>query len=286
MNIISVSRRTDIPAFYSLWFENRLKAGFTEYLNPFSQKKFKVSLLPIDVSAFVFWSKNFKSFLPLLKKMKSNYRFYCHFTLNDYPTALEKAMPPLAERINTFKTLAEISSPSQVIWRYDPIVLTAKTNKDHHLEKFRTIAKALEGYTLSCYISFVHLYKKTLNNLENDGIKLLEDDLNLKLALTKSLIEAGKQYKINLYACCNDYLLLSGINKGHCIDTEILKLSYSDFTYSAKPAPTRKECGCVKSIDIGKYNSCIHDCSYCYANLNKNLATKTYQEHKTNNTLL
>ena len=32
--ILSVSRRTDIPAFYSDWFFNRIKAGFVDVRNP------------------------------------------------------------------------------------------------------------------------------------------------------------------------------------------------------------------------------------------------------------
>jgi hypothetical protein len=36
MRIISVSRRTDIPAFYAPWFLNRLREGFAGYVNPFA----------------------------------------------------------------------------------------------------------------------------------------------------------------------------------------------------------------------------------------------------------
>ena len=32
--IINTGQRTDIPAFYSRWFANRLKAGFVMVRNP------------------------------------------------------------------------------------------------------------------------------------------------------------------------------------------------------------------------------------------------------------
>ena len=36
--VISVSRRTDIPAFYTEWFLNRIKAGYVDVINPFNTK--------------------------------------------------------------------------------------------------------------------------------------------------------------------------------------------------------------------------------------------------------
>ena len=37
--VISVSRRTDIPAFYTEWFLNRIKAGYVDVINPFNTKQ-------------------------------------------------------------------------------------------------------------------------------------------------------------------------------------------------------------------------------------------------------
>ncbi len=44
----------------------------------------------------------------------------------------------------------------------------------------------------------------------------------------------------------------------------------------------REFCGCMKSKDIGQYNTCIHQCLYCYANTSVNSAMKNYKKHKEN----
>lgn len=39
MNIVSVSRRTDIPAFYSEWFMNRVRIGHLTVFHPYTKKE-------------------------------------------------------------------------------------------------------------------------------------------------------------------------------------------------------------------------------------------------------
>jgi len=55
--IISVSRRTDIPAIYSDWFRHHLELGFVTIPNPFSRKPIFVDLSPENVAGFVFWTR-------------------------------------------------------------------------------------------------------------------------------------------------------------------------------------------------------------------------------------
>ncbi|MHC6201970.1 DUF1848 family protein [Breznakiellaceae bacterium SP9] len=57
--ILSVSRRTDIPSFYSEWFFHRLQEQSVLVRNPrYKQQVRAVSLSPDLVDCIVFWSKN------------------------------------------------------------------------------------------------------------------------------------------------------------------------------------------------------------------------------------
>lgn len=55
-----------------------------------------------------------------------------------------------------------------------------------------------------------------------------------------------------------------GIDSRGCIDRETL-ISL-DIPFDDVPGNIREGCRCVKNIDIGAYDSCMHDCVYCYAN--------------------
>ena len=105
--IISASRATDIPAFHSQWFLHRLATGFCVWFNPFNNQKQYISFE--NTKAVVFWSKNPA---PMLKRLDEVNRFgfcyYFQFTLNNYESErLEPNVPPLEERIKTFKLLSQ-----------------------------------------------------------------------------------------------------------------------------------------------------------------------------------
>ena len=57
--ILSVSRRTDIPAYYSDWFYNRIKEGYCLVRNPLNPRQVsRIDLSPDVVDCIVFWTKN------------------------------------------------------------------------------------------------------------------------------------------------------------------------------------------------------------------------------------
>lgn len=48
---------------------NRIREGYVRWMNPFSKAIYQVSLEPDDVSAIVFWSKNYLPLVPHLDEL-------------------------------------------------------------------------------------------------------------------------------------------------------------------------------------------------------------------------
>ena len=56
--IINTGQRTDIPAFFSEWFANRLKEGFVCVRNPYNPHQVNKYILdPATVDLFAFCTK-------------------------------------------------------------------------------------------------------------------------------------------------------------------------------------------------------------------------------------
>lgn len=281
--IISVSRRTDIPAFYGQWFINRLKDGFAGVVNPFGGKKYIVSLKPEDVSCFVFWSKNFTPFLENLDILtKNGCKFYFNYTVTGLPDIFESNVEKKSA-IDTLKFLSRKYSLSHINWRFDPIIISSVCERDYFIERFKELVTEFAGLVERCYISFVTEYKKVLINFDElektNGIKIEHHDTEFKIALANELADIAAASGIQIYSCCCDYLLNDKVQKAHCIDGGVIdKLFYPEgFAYKEKH--TRQECGCTESYDIGTYNTCPHGCVYCYANTNKDRAYSAFKTH-------
>lgn len=165
--IVSASRRTDIPTFYSEWFYNRIKEGFLYVRNPMNAHQIsRIDLSPDVVDCIVFWTKNPIPMLPRLDELAA-YKYYFQFTLTGYGRDMEANLPDKKEKlIPAFKQLAEKIGKKRIIWRYDPIVFTKKYSPEYHIKAFTQIAEALDGCTEKCVISFVDIYAKNKKNME------------------------------------------------------------------------------------------------------------------------
>ncbi len=151
-NIISISRRTDIPAFYSDWLMHRLRRGRAGYLNPFGGKKCAVSLLPEDVLFIVFWSKNYQPLLQHLDELdRMGYKFYFHFSITGQPKQLEVNTIPWEKAVEQAQQLSQRYSSQHVLWRFDPIVLSSVTYVDqtHTNQVYATFRCKIHTWTLS-----------------------------------------------------------------------------------------------------------------------------------------
>jgi hypothetical protein len=281
--IISASRRTDVPAFYGDWFMARLAEAFAGVVNPFGGQKYIVSLRPEDVVCFVFWSKNFATFIENLKAIENmGYRFYFNYTVTGLPEIFESNVDKKAA-VNALKTLSTTYSPEHINWRYDKIIISSISDYDYYVEIFKSIASRLAGFVRRCYFSYVVEYAKVRRNFQEfqntHSLQILEADNKLKIDLAKELAEIACEYGIEMFSCCGDYLVCSKTKKAHCIDGAIIKRLFypNGLQYSQKP--TRDECGCTESTDIGAYDTCPHGCIYCYANANKQKARQAFINH-------
>jgi hypothetical protein len=298
--ILSASRSTDIPAFYADWLLERLKAGYSVWMNPFNQERYRVSFA--DTRMIVFWSKNPKPMLERLDEVESlGFRqYYFQFTLNDYVAeGLEPNVPPVAERIDTFKRLADRIGKERVIWRFDPLMLTEKISIDALLERVGNIGQQLKGYTEKLVFSFIDIaaYRKVQKNLAGLGVREFSPDDQIQFA--QGLAELNQDLRLEL-ATCGELADLSayGVKHNKCVDDELMMRLFHDdaglmdfigaeydmfngwqIKKSKKDKGQRKSCGCIVSKDIGMYNTCRHFCVYCYANTSKECVLKNVGRH-------
>ncbi len=245
--------------------------------NPFSKNTYRVSLKPEDVSAIVFWSKDYCPFLPILEKVEAIYQncFLFHFTITGYQERakllFEPNAPDFPDAIQTAKYLSDRYGTETVLWRFDPVIFSGISSYEERLNTFRQLAEELEGIVSRCYISFVDLYGKVQRRFDRlskvHSVNFIKPAIGEQIEFAGELAVIANDYGIEIYTCCEDDVARApGVSKGHCIDAELLQRLYPDRQFTDEIKPTRKECGCFASKDIGSYNTCRHHCIYCYAN--------------------
>jgi len=285
--IISASRRTDIPAFYSEWFMNRIREGYCTVPNPFNSKQISVVDLSLrNVEAIVFWTRNPKPLFNYLSQLDDlGYKYYFQFTINNYPKIYEKHNPSIGSSISTFKELSNKIGNGKVIWRYDPILLTDDLTVDFHLSNFKSIADELKGFTKRVVISIVDDYKKTVRRLTKLDVNYKEkqDERFEMEKLLKGIVEIAHANNMEVQSCAEakNYGYL-GIEPGKCIDDDILKREFGIELNYKKDKSQRLACGCTVSKDIGMNDTCLMGCEYCYAVVSHEKAVNNKERHDPN----
>ncbi len=289
--IISVSRRTDIPAFYAVWFMNRIRAGYCAVPNPFNpQQVSHVPLKPEEVDVFVFWTRNPRPLFPHLAELdERGYCYYFQYTLMDNPRAIDPKTPSLETSLRNFRELADRIGPEKVIWRYDPIVFTKMTGARFHQQTYERIARALQGHTRRSVISIVDVYRKAgkrLRNMAAQGYDLIDYSGRRSErfdALMRALVQAATDNGMEIVSCAEDIDLRPyGIRPGKCVDDAYISQIFGKTVTSKKDPAQRKACGCVISRDIGMYDTCLFGCQYCYATTSLERARSNYDRHDPN----
>jgi hypothetical protein len=280
--VLSASRRTDIPAFYMVWFMDRIEAGFFRIENPFNSHVRIIPSRPEDVHTIVFWSKDFGTFLKGgygQRLQQRGFNLFFNFTINSEDPVLEPRVPPLAERLKQLEALASLVPPEAINWRFDPVCFyrTGDGPVENNLKDFEVIARTAEAVgVIHCTTSFVDIYakvRKRLKQLAGFSFENLSrnQEIGILLEMEKSLSKKG----IKLSSCCEKDIFTelpahSRIRQGACISHERITEIYGGELSGLTDRGQRimQGCGCRESKDIGSYQKhpCFHNCLFCYAN--------------------
>jgi hypothetical protein len=300
--IVSASRATDVPAFFSTWFRNRLEAGFVRWTNPFNAEQVQYVSFQ-NTRVIVFWSKNPKPIMRYLPEIEAKgINYYFQFTLNDYEQeGFEPNVPAILHRVDTFKALVDRIGADRVIWRYDPIILTNSLTLDILIERISRVANMLRGYANSLIFSFadIGVYKNVQNNLMRQQVRYREFTPEIMSDIADRLSRLNAIWKLRIATCAEGIDLdRFGIDHNKCIDDNLMIkvfkkdnallnfLGYQPKLFGDPNRPylkdmgQRKECGCIVSKDIGMYGTCNHLCTYCYANSSCKVVENNRKRHK------
>lgn len=284
--ILSVSRRTDVPNYYSDWFLNRIKEGYLYVKNPMNIHQIsKIDLSPTVVDCIVFWTKNPTPMIDKLDELKA-YKYYFQFTLTGYGKDMEPNLPHKKnEVIPLFQKLSSKIGSEKVVWRYDPIIITDKYTIEYHMKAFQEIASALNGYTDKVVISFVDLYTKAKKNMQKISAVSME---HIKInEFAAKLAAIAKENKMKIATCAENIdLSFCGIEHNSCIDMELTEKIIGCSIRSQKDKNQREECRCVESIETGTYNTCRNGCKYCYANYSTDMVKANCELYNPNSPIL
>jgi hypothetical protein len=263
--IICASRRTDIPAFHAEWLMNRLRAGYVLVRNPVAKNVvYRIGLTPRDVDCIVFITKNPAPMLPFMDEiMGMGLKCLFQVTVTPYGKDIEPNVPDKKNVVESVRRLAEQVGRDRVLWRYDPVLFGDDLGLAYHRERFTALCEELEGSVVRCAFSYLDLYPK-LGPLVSSG-RLRQATRGEKVGFASMAGPVAAAHGIRLTSCCTPEDLSGyGVERAGCLDANTL--GGLGIPYEPELSTIRHDCLCVRSVDIGAYDTCRHDCIYCYAN--------------------
>lgn len=273
--VISWSRRGDIPAFGMKEAVASMKLGYVDVCSPYGVKS-RLSLKPEHVKCISWWSKCYGPWIKMSEKRPKLFGKYKHmfnFTINGYDALEPGVESSLDERLQQLKTLSDRYGSQSIQYRFDPIVVYRDLETQqikNNLENFERIVK----FVSECGVKEIHFafclsYPKVVKRMKARGKELINLDDDTKHEILDKLLVITDKYGMSMHGCCTSGLIgyKNKIKESHCIDGDkIEKLLGYPLKKNAKDKSQRSECRCVISRDAGTYEKCEHDCDYCYAN--------------------
>lgn len=281
--ILNTGSRTDIPAYYSRWFYNRIREGYVLVRNPYYPSQVtKYILSPKVIDVIVFCTKNPAPMFDQISLLSAFDTFWS-VTITPYGRDIEPFVPDDRQVISSFQKLSDIIGQQKMSWRYDPILITEKYSLDHHISKFQKMAEMLQGYTEQCVVSFIDLYEKTKRNFPEARSVTDEEQRYLIHAMG----EIAADYGMQIHLCCeSSSLVREHVDADGCLSKEVLEQAIGYKLDVPKKKTARDACACLLGADIGAYNTCGHGCLYCYANYDRETVIQNMKCHKEDSSLL
>ena len=282
--IINTGGRTDTVQYFTPWLLKRFAEGYVYSRNPLFQNKVtRYELTPDKVDCVQFCSKNYEPILDHLQPIISRFPTYFHYTITAYGKDVEPGVPTIEKSMETLKKLSAIVGRQRLAWRYDPVLLTDKYTIDRHLGTFESMAKELTPYVDRCIFSFVEMYKKVEVNMP-ELIPLSVEDMDI---LARGFGEIAAKYGLYMQTCGNngDYSRF-GIHSSGCMTLDMIGQANDIEFRNLKHKGMRQGCGCIETLDIGAYDTCLNGCKYCYANKRPQKAVENYKDHDPDSPLL
>lgn len=281
--IINTGCRTDIPAYFSQWFFNRIKEGFVYVRNPYQYNTvMKYRLTPDVVDCLAFCTKNPAPMLSRMSELEA-FRQFWFVTITPYGKEIEPYVPPKEQVISDFKKLSDLIGSKKVGWRYDPIFITDKYTLEAHIDTFEKMAAELSGYTHDCVISFIDLYEKTKRNFM-EAKAVTKDE---QMIIARKFVRIGNKYDITIKTCVEGQELSRfGVDCSGCMTKPVIEQAIGCNLSIPPRKSTRGGCNCLLGNDIGVYNTCPHGCVYCYANYDRKSVINNLKLHNVDSPFL
>ncbi|MCK5241608.1 DUF1848 family protein [bacterium] len=275
--VISASRRTDLPQAFPEILASWLAQEWVKVKNPYNQQERTIDLAPDNVHTLVLWSKDYSRLIEnqadLQTLVKRYAQLYIHFSVTGFGgTKLEPGVVDYKKAVSQFEKLVQIvGSPLRVNWRFDPIVFWKDEKQFHsNLHALEDIAAVVSSFGIkNMTFSICHWYQKSKQRAKAYDIQWVDIKKTRLKTVAEIVLEKSSKYGIKAGACCTNEVIPYGIPAAKCIDGELLTLLHPDKKSAqlGKDKGQRTNCGCTPSIDIGSYDLvCNHGCAYCYAN--------------------
>ena len=261
--IINTGQRTDIPAFFSRWFANRLMEGIVCVRNPYDRSRVsRYRLDPSVVDCIAFCTKDPEPMFPYMDLL-TGYGQLWHVSITGYGRDIEPNVPDKHRTLENFRRLSRIVGKDSVVWRYDPILINGRYTAEYHLRAFRSMAEELEGFTSTVVISFIDLYAKVRRNFPEAE----EVPPGTRLSLGRELIAIAAGHGMTVRPCAEgNGLARYGADCGGCLRISDYEKAIGRRLNVPAYRGAGEGCSCYIACDIGAYDTCRHLCRYCYAN--------------------